>query len=92
MGASGIDVRDGQVVVGDRVLDAGDVITIDGSSGEVFEGTIPGTSEIVPEARTLLEWARELGIDIGVEVADDVSVGDGAAAAGATTGVTTFCT
>ena len=82
VGASGIDVRDGQVVVGDRVLDAGDVITIDGSSGEVFEGTIPGTSEIVPEARTLLEWARELGIDIGVEVADDVSVGDGAAAAG----------
>ncbi len=67
VGAAGIEVRDGQVVVGDRVLNAGDVITIDGSSGEVFEGTIPGTTEIVPEARTLLAWARELGILVGEE-------------------------
>ena len=29
-------------------------ITIDGSTGEVFEGAIPGTTEVVPEARTLL--------------------------------------
>jgi pyruvate, orthophosphate dikinase len=65
VGAVGIDVRDGQVVVGDRILHAGDVITIDGSSGEVFEGTIPGTTEIVPEARTLLAWARELGVSVG---------------------------
>ena len=41
-------------IVGDRILNAGDVITIDGSSGEVFEGAIPGTTEVVPEARTLL--------------------------------------
>ncbi len=67
VGAAGIEVRDGQVVVGDRVLNAGDVITIDGSSGEVFEGTIPGTTEIVPEARTLLAWAQELGIHVGEE-------------------------
>jgi pyruvate,orthophosphate dikinase len=71
VGASGIEVRDGQVVVGDRVLNAGEVITIDGSSGEVFEGTIPGTSEVVPEARTLLAWARDLGIDVGDDAADE---------------------
>ena len=65
VGASGIEVSDGQVVVGERVLRSGDVITIDGSTGEVFEGTIPGTTEIVPEARTLLAWARELGVTIG---------------------------
>ena len=65
VGAAGIEVRDGQVVVGERTLHAGDVITIDGSTGEVFEGTIPGTTEIVPEARTLLAWAEELGIPIG---------------------------
>ena len=29
---------------------SGDVITIDGSTGEVFEGTIPATTEVVPEA------------------------------------------
>ncbi len=67
VGVDAMEVRDGQVVVGDRILNAGDVITIDGSSGEVFEGTIPGTTEIVPEARTLLAWARELGIDVGYE-------------------------
>jgi pyruvate,orthophosphate dikinase len=86
VGASGIEVRDGQVVVGDRVLEAGDVITIDGSSGEVFEGTIPGTSEIVPEAGTLLAWARELGIAVRDDAPDDadaaaVAAADGAAAA-----------
>ena len=72
VGAAGIDVGHDRVVVGDRILRAGDVITIDGSTGEVFEGTIPGTTEIVPEARTLLEWARELGIGVG----DDGLVAD----------------
>ena len=43
---------------------AGAVITIDGTTGEVFEGAIPGTTEVVPEARTLQAWAREQGIDV----------------------------
>jgi pyruvate,orthophosphate dikinase len=64
VGATGIEVRDGEVAVGQRVLKDGDVITIDGGSGEVFEGTIPGTTEVVPEAQTLLAWARELGVAI----------------------------
>jgi pyruvate,orthophosphate dikinase len=46
----------------------GDVITIDGRTGEVFEGVIPGTTEVVREARTLLSWAAELGIDVGAGV------------------------
>jgi pyruvate,orthophosphate dikinase len=65
VGAAGLEVRHSQIVAGTTVLVAGDVITIDGSSGEVFEGAIPGTSEIVPEARILLAWAEELGIPIG---------------------------
>jgi pyruvate,orthophosphate dikinase len=65
VGAAGIEVRDGVVIVGEKILNAGDVVTIDGSSGEVFEGTITGSSEIVPEAQILLSWARELGIRIG---------------------------
>jgi pyruvate, orthophosphate dikinase len=65
VGAAGIDVRDDRVFVGDRILHAGDVITIDGSSGQVFEGTIPGTPEMVPEAQTLLAWAGELDISVG---------------------------
>jgi pyruvate, orthophosphate dikinase len=69
VGAAGIEVHDGQVVVGDRSLDAGDVITIDGSTGEVFAGAIPGSTEMVPEARTLRVWAAELGIPVGDEAA-----------------------
>ena len=39
VGAAGIDVaRRPRSMIGDRTLDAGDVITIDGSTGEVFEG------------------------------------------------------
>jgi pyruvate, orthophosphate dikinase len=78
VGAAGIDVRDGRILIGDKTLDAGEIITIDGSSGEVFEGAIAGSTETVPEARTLLAWAEELGIP----VADDASA-DGASADGA---------
>ena len=65
VGASGIEVGDGEVVVGDRTLKAGEVVTIDGSTGEVFEGTVAGATEPMPEARTLIEWAEELGIPLG---------------------------
>jgi pyruvate,orthophosphate dikinase len=76
VGATGIEVGDGQVIVGDRTLEDGDVITIDGASGEVFEGIMPGTTEVVPEARTLLAWARELGIRIGEDAADAEGAAD----------------
>ncbi len=65
VGAAGVEVRDGEVVVGGRTLHAGEVITIDGSTGEVFDGAVAGTTEVVPEARELRAWADELGIPIG---------------------------
>jgi pyruvate,orthophosphate dikinase len=71
VGAAELEVGDGRITIGDRVLQAGEVITIDGSSGEVFEGTIPGTSDVVPEAKTLLDWARELGVAVGNEAPTD---------------------
>jgi pyruvate,orthophosphate dikinase len=64
VGAAGMSVGEGGVSIDDRVLDAGTVITIDGDTGEVFEGSVPGTSEVVPAARTLVAWAGELGIDV----------------------------
>ena len=73
VGASGIEVRDGEVVVGDRTLKAGEVVTIDGSTGEVFEGTVAGATEPMPEARTLLAWAEEHGIAIGDDAAAAVA-------------------
>ena len=65
VGAAGVVVGDGKVLVGERQLRDGDLLTIDGSTGEVFEGAIPSTTEVVPEATTLLEWAAEAGIAIG---------------------------
>ena len=65
VGASSVQVGDRWVAIGDRRFRAGDVITIDGGSGEVFEGAIPGSTEPVPEAAILLAWARELGLTIG---------------------------
>lgn len=65
VGAGAMDVRDGRIVVGARTLEAGTELTIDGSSGEVFEGVLAGSTAVVPEARTLRSWARELGIPIG---------------------------
>ena len=59
VGASAVQVGDRWVALGDRRFRAGDTITIDGGSGEVFEGAIPGTTEPVPEAATLLGWARD---------------------------------
>jgi pyruvate,orthophosphate dikinase len=68
VGASALRVGDGSAVFGDRELRAGEVITIDGGSGEVFEGAIPGTTEPVPEAAILLSWARDLGMPIGADL------------------------
>ena len=65
VGAEAVEVRDVGVEVGGRRLAAGDVITIDGGTGEVFEGVIEGSSAVAPEAATLLDWARAAGIEVG---------------------------
>jgi len=64
VGASEVEVRPDGISIGDTSLRTGDIITIDGSTGEVFEGNVSGRTEIVPEALTLLKWAVELGIEI----------------------------
>jgi hypothetical protein len=48
----------------------------------VFEGVAAGVVEVVPEARTLASWARELGIDPGLDVALETG-SPGTVAAGA---------
>ena len=65
VGAASVIVGDGEIRVDGRTVRAGEVITIDGSTGQVFEGAIDGASETAPEVATLLDWAREAGIDVG---------------------------
>ena len=64
VGAESVDVAVAEIRVDGRVLAAGEVITIDGGTGEVFEGTVGGSTEIAPEVATLLEWARKAGIEV----------------------------
>jgi len=64
VGAAGVEVGEAAVTIGGRALAVGETITIDGSTGEVFAGAVPGTTTVVPEAATLLGWARELGIEV----------------------------
>ena len=65
VGASALEVGADAIGIGDRTIATGEVISIDGSSGEVFAGHLAGTTEPVPEAKTLLSWATELGVPIG---------------------------
>jgi pyruvate,orthophosphate dikinase len=61
-GAEGIhvDVKTRQAFIGEKVLKEGDVITIDGGTGNVFLGeiaTVP--AEFTEELKTLLKWSDE---------------------------------
>jgi pyruvate,orthophosphate dikinase len=80
VGAEAVVVRPDGIGVGGADLAVGEVMTIDGSTGEVFRGTVTAATEIVPAARTLLAWAAELGISIGAE--SDAAGGEGGATNG----------
>lgn len=64
VGASAVVVDGETVVIDGRAFVAGDLLTIDGSTGEVYAGAVAGESQVVPEAAVLLSWAEELGIEI----------------------------
>jgi pyruvate,orthophosphate dikinase len=64
VGAQAVEVGDGEIRIDGRLLRAGELITIDGGTGEVFDGEVTGSTEVAPEAATLLGWARDAGVDI----------------------------
>ncbi len=64
VGAAAIHVSDSGLEIGGRTLACGQVITIDGSTGEVFAGEVAGSTEVAPEVEILLGWAKDLGIPI----------------------------
>ncbi|MGZ6777252.1 MAG: pyruvate, phosphate dikinase, partial [Blastococcus sp.] len=67
VGAAGVRIEGDAVVIGDVRYAVGDVLTIDGSTGEVFAGEVAGSETVVPEAETLLAWAGALGIVVPVD-------------------------
>lgn len=53
-----IDQERGVITVGTRTFKKGDVISIDGSTGEIFAGAIPTReASLTKELRRLLDWA-----------------------------------
>ncbi|MDR9451493.1 MAG: pyruvate, phosphate dikinase, partial [Acidimicrobiia bacterium] len=64
VGAAHVRVEGDTVSIGDGSYAVGDLLTIDGTSGAVYAGVVNGGVTTVPEAVTLLSWARELGIEI----------------------------
>ncbi|MDR2793489.1 MAG: pyruvate, phosphate dikinase, partial [Treponema sp.] len=57
VGAKGVTIQDKQVVIGEKTLYEGDWITIDGSTGDVYEGQLPLVKpEISGEMQTFLGW------------------------------------
>ncbi|MGZ6327699.1 MAG: pyruvate, phosphate dikinase [Candidatus Limnocylindrales bacterium] len=64
VGATALQVDDGLITIDGRALRTGDLITIDGGTGEVFAGEVRTSSAVVPEAAKLLAWAHELGIPL----------------------------
>lgn len=70
-----IDLREKQFSVGDTVIDYGEVITIDGSTGEIMLGEIPMIEpELSDEFQLLLAWAdqeRKIGVRANADNPED---------------------
>ena len=48
-----------------RRIATGDLLSIDGTSGDVYAGALEVERRVVPEAAPLLAWAAKLGIELG---------------------------
>ncbi len=76
-GALVIDAEQGLFRAGDAVVREGDVITIDGTTGEVMLGEAPMTAAGLDDrARLLLHWAdgiRLLGVRANADTPDDAA-------------------
>ena len=79
-GAGELDIRvdAGEVRVGDTVVRAGDVVSINGTTGEVVVGAVPViTPEPTGPFETILSWAdefRRLGVRTNADLPDDAIV------------------
>jgi pyruvate, orthophosphate dikinase len=81
-----IDPERARFSAGDRVVKAGDVISLDGSAGEVIVGTVATVPPaITDEFKTILSWAdkiRRLGVRANADTPNDARTAFGFAAEG----------
>ena len=58
-----LDYKTRTVRIGDRVYNEGDWISVDGSTGSVYDGKIETETNVVPDQfKTLMEWASEYAL------------------------------
>ncbi len=81
-----IDHEHEEFKIGRLVIRQGDIISIDGSTGDVIMGTVPMIDpELSPEFQKLLEWAdqiRSLGVRANADNPQDAAKARGFGAAG----------
>ncbi|MBI3925534.1 MAG: pyruvate, phosphate dikinase [Armatimonadetes bacterium] len=82
-----VDLEGKKVTVGDTTFGEGDMITIDGGTGEVFLGalTLHEPTELSPETGRILEWAddiRKLGVYANADTPEDARRARGFGATG----------
>jgi pyruvate, orthophosphate dikinase len=82
VGAASVVVESEAILVGGTRISVGKTISIDGGTGEIFEGEVGGERTVVPEAGVLLTWAEVLGIPIGSADEDEAAVAGDALPAG----------
>jgi pyruvate,orthophosphate dikinase len=79
-GASGlvVDVAKGIAHAGDVDIEFGDLVTIDGTAGQVYPGAVELVApEELPELTKLLEWAdqrRTMGVRANADIAEDAAL------------------
>lgn len=81
-----IDYDNNEMRIGDLVLKQGDIISVDGSTGNVIVGTVPMIDPgLSPEFLQLLEWAdgiRSLGVRANADNPEDAAKARGFGAEG----------
>ena len=79
VGADAIKIHGNQFTVGDVVVKQGDVISLDGTTGEVIVGAMElAAAEPPPEFATILEWADKvrkgkLGVRANADTGEDAA-------------------
>jgi pyruvate,orthophosphate dikinase len=80
VGAAEVQIIGPVVTIGGSVVAQGQVVSIDGATGEVFLGDIGSEEEdVAPEAAVLLGWAKTLGVQVVRSDEDSQPSGAGSA-------------
>ena len=81
-----INEKNGEIIVGSRNIKRGDIITLNGSNGEVYSGNVKMiTPEINEDFRTIMKYAdefRKLSVRANADTPEDAKVARGYGAEG----------